>query len=332
MDSSPQRRPARVSACQRCRRRKQKCDLKHPSCSNCESASVACLTYISSKRADLPRTYISDLESEVERLARENRELQILLRSREANEQHSPYTSASTSTQELGSRLTQDSETPGPHLQDFVTSVCSVVVESTGLPRFLGPSSGITLATMVMASVRPDALTRTRRDSVQRPDTARSQTSVAAAESCLPPRHAADHLVEVYFQYRTPHLPIVQRAQVAKVLDSAYLHSNCGQIADRDAQRDVFTTYMILAIALCNVPNPSGGTNRVSQTQFVSMCPWQGSLWHLIGIAMRLSVDMGLHWETEDHLLNTDSDLLYECRRLWYCAYQFDRVLGITLG
>jgi hypothetical protein len=120
---------------------------------------------------------------------------------------------------------------------------------------------------MVMASVRPDALARTRQYSDQRSDNPRSTSAVAAAESCLPPRHAADHLVEVYFQYRTPHLAIMTRAQVAKALDDAYLCANVNQIADREVQRGVFTTYMVLAIALCNVPNPSGGTSRVSQSE-----------------------------------------------------------------
>ncbi|KAF2006167.1 hypothetical protein P154DRAFT_603586 [Amniculicola lignicola CBS 123094] len=41
---------------------------------------------------------------------------------------------------------------------------------------------------------------------------------------------------------------------------------------------------------------------------------------------------MGLHWENEGQSLSTDPDLLYDRRRLWYSAYHFDRVLGITLG
>lgn len=62
------------------------------------------------------------------------------------------------------------------------------------------------------------------------------------------------------------------------------------------------------------------------------MCPWQGSLWYLTGIALRLCIDMGLHWETEGQTLNTGPELLYERRRLWYSAYHFDRILGIALG
>ncbi|KAE8443583.1 hypothetical protein EG329_001745 [Mollisiaceae sp. DMI_Dod_QoI] len=223
---------------------------------------------------------------------------------------------------------------------------------------------------MVMASIRTDALPPSHLFSTHRSHNHPSSTSAptsapaAAAESSLPPRHAADHLVEVYFQYRTPHLPIVERSRVEEALKSAYLCINGNQSLNRAAERDIFTTYMIFAIALCNVPNPSGGTGRVTQSegcfrsaiswiekvitysksdletlravlllaQFVSMCPWQGSLWHLTGIALRLCIDMGLHWETEGQTPNTSPELLYERRRLWYSAYHFDRVLGITLG
>lgn len=351
----------------RCRRRKQKCDLKNPRCSNCQSAQVECLTFHAGKRADLPRTYVSDLEAEVQRLTRENRTLQRHDRPLLIDDQNSPNTSAVTHEPEAISTPTEGLTTPTAHvshLQDLVQSVRSVVVESSGLPRFLGPSSGITLAKMVMASVRPDTLPPMARPRKHQPDTGHVQSSAAAAESTLPPRHAANHLVEVYFQYRTPHLPVVQRDQVGKALDNAYLSANSSRPTDRTAQRDTFTTYMILAIALCNVPNPAGGTNRVAQSegcfksairhvediitysrsnletlqavlllaQFVSMCPWQGSLWHLTGIALRLCIDTGLHSEEEAQVLHADPGLLYERRRLWYSAYHFDRVLGITLG
>jgi hypothetical protein len=221
---------------------------------------------------------------------------------------------------------------------------------------------------MVMASVKIDALppTHTTPDTPSNNQNSSVSTSASApaAEASLPPRHAADHLVGVYFQYRTPHLPIIQESQVKKAIDNAYTCMTHDQPLDRAAEKDIFTTYMVFAIALCNVPSPTGGTGRPLQSegcfrsaicwiekvitysksdletlravlllaQFVSMCPWRGSLWHLTGIALRLGIDMGLHWETEEQTLNQNQDLLYERRRLWYSAYQFDRVLGITLG
>jgi len=307
-------------------------------------------------------------------LTRENQELQTRTQLTSVNsEDYTSLDPSSPAIRELSSTPTEGpaiSAENSSHLQDLVTTVRNVVVEPSKQPRFLGASSGITLAKMVMASIRTDALPSTHLFSTQRlhnhssSASAPTSASVAAAESSLPPRHAADHLVDVYFQYRTPHLPIVERSRVEEALKSAYLSINGTQSLNRAAEKDIFTTYMIFAIALCNVPNPSGGTGRVTQSegcfrsaigwiekvitysksdletlravlllaQFVSMCPWQGSLWHLTGIALRLCIDMGLHWETDGQTLNTGPELLYERRRLWYSAYHFDRVLGITLG
>jgi len=175
--------------------------------------------------------------------------------------------------------------------------------------------------------------------------------------------HAANHLVDVYFQYRTPHLPIISRLQVEECLDSAYATTSGHQPPNNTAEKNIFTTYMVLAIALCDLPGPSGN-GRPSQsegcfgsavnwienvitysksdietlrtilllTQFVALCPSRGSLWHLTGTALRLCIDIGLHWETEEQAVGMDPDLLNERRRLWYSTYQFDRILCITLG
>jgi hypothetical protein len=221
-----------------------------------------------------------------------------------------------------------------------------------------------------MASFKMDANLPSRPPTAHEPPDHNDHSAVLApppmpaVEASLPPRHAANHLIEVYFQYRTPHLPIIQEAQVRKAVDRAYACMSGHQDLDRAAERDIFITYMVFAIALCNVPNPAGGTGRPVQSegcfrsaihyiervityskseletlrailllaQFVYMCPWRGSLWHLTGIALRVCIDMGLHWEAEEQLPCQNQEQLYEHRRLWYSAYHFDRVLGIVLG
>jgi len=124
----------------------------------------------------------------------------------------------------------------------------------------------------------------------------------------------------------------------------------------------VFITYMVFAIALFDVPNPSGGRPSQSEgcfrsavglvetvftysqsdldtlrsvlllAQYVALCPSRGSFWHLTGFALRLCIDIGLHWETEEQTVLMDPETLQERRSLWYCTYKFDRVLCITLG
>ncbi|KAF7165743.1 hypothetical protein CNMCM6106_001819 [Aspergillus hiratsukae] len=353
---SAQRLAKGATACLRCRRRKQKCDLRFPSCSNCEGAGAQCLTYHSRKHLEVPRNYVSELETEIEKLTRENRELRARVQSASVNGESSRG-SVGPGDHPTGSPAKSD--TSSNHVKDLVKSVRDIAVEPSRQPRFLGQSGGITLARLVISAIRVDALPSPL---LTEPRSYNPSSSSTAAEASLPPRHAADHLVDVYFQYHTPHLPIVERARVEEAIESAYQAMSGQQLPDRAIERDVFISFMVLAIALCDVSNPGGGRPSQSEgcfrsamswyekvvassksdietlrtillvAQFIALCPSRGSLWHLTGIALRLCIDIGLHWETEDQTMNLDPALLYDRRRLWYSTYQFDRLLCITLG
>jgi hypothetical protein len=67
-------------------------------------------------------------------------------------------------------------------------------------------------------------------------------------------------------------------------------------------------------------------------TQFVALSPAQGNLWHLTGFALRLCIDIGLHWETDWQAEKTDAQVLDDRRRLWHSTYHFDRLMSVTLG
>lgn len=307
----------------------------------------------------IPRTYVSDLEAQVEKLTRENHRLRTAASPLVGGENASTVGDVPLKTSPATDPAAPDAD-GSIYFHNLVKSVRNVVVEPSRQPRFLGQSSGITLARLVMAAIRVDALPATPRFPEQRP--CDPSTTALAAKASLPPRHAADHLVDVYFQYRTLHLPIVDRKQVQEALDNAYLYNSGRELPERVIEKDVFTAYMVLAIALCDLSNSSGGRPSQSEgcfrsaiawiekvityskseletlrvilllAQFVALCPSQGSLWHLTGTALRLCIDMGLHWETEEQSLHMDQYVLQDRRRLWYTTYQFDRVLCITLG
>lgn len=311
----------------------------------------------------IPRNYVSNLEAQVEKL---NRELQELRSQTRASSERAPSMSMGEWSPATRHNLTihhtgrpATSDGGSSHYQDLVQSVKNVVVEPSRQPRFLGQGSGVTLAWLVMTAIRVDALPSTL---FSGPSSYDPPLSTIAKEASLPPRHVANHLVGVYFQYRTPHLPIVDRTQVEAALGHAYLSASDHQSSDRAVERDTFIAYMVFAIALCDVPNPSRGRPTQSEScfrsaigliekvitystsdletlravlllaQFVALHPSQGSLWHLAGVALRLCIDMGLHWESEEQLLDMDPVILDEHRRLWYSTYQFDRMLSITLG
>ena len=117
---------------------------------------------------------------------------------------------------------------------------------------------------------------------------------------------------------------------------------------------------MVFAIALCSINHPSGdrppqslecfnsainhletvfvySKDRIETLrallllcQYVALCPAKGSLWLLTGTALRLAIDLGLHWEAQQTDLSFRE--LNDRRCLWWSAYQFDRMLCITIG
>jgi hypothetical protein len=220
---------------------------------------------------EVPRNYVSELEAEVEKLTRENRELRARAQSVSINGEINtiPCEQTSPGSAPTGSPSTPDT-TPN-HVQDLVKSVRDVVVEPSRQPRFLGQSGGITLARLVISAIRVDALPSPL---LTEPRLNNHSSTSMAVEASLPPRHAADHLVDVYFQYHTPHLPIVERSRVEEAIESAYQAMSGQELPDRAVERDLFMSFMILAIALCDVSTPSGGRPSQNEGCFRSGMGW----------------------------------------------------------
>ncbi|KAI1099431.1 fungal-specific transcription factor domain-containing protein [Jackrogersella minutella] len=348
-----------TNACVRCRRRKQRCDLRYPKCSSCETAQVACLAYDSEKQTEVPRNYVSILEAEVKQL---KSEIESLRRQSVSTTIKSSPTSASqddhqSTSSPIGASTVQ-STTSDP--QEVVKSMGLVMLESSSQPKFMGTSSGVTFAKMVLACVKTDVAIPTS------PSSSRNSLRITAPppiiSSSLPPRHAAQHIADVYFRHRTPHVPILTRSKVNQVLERVYgAFESCRPDFSGVDERDLFIAYIVFAVGLCSLPVPGGARPPQSEgcfnsaircvdkllsysssdletltvvlllAQYIALNPSKGSLWQLTGIALRLCVDLGLHWETEV-ILSMPQAELDERRRLFWATYRFDRILTITLG
>ena len=258
-----------------------------------------------------------------------------------------------------GSSPASSDSSPGMH--NLARSIEDVILEPLKQPRFLGQSSGISFAKLVMTAIQVDQLPASFPPEER---SGRVDTVPALAESTLPPKHAANHLEDVYFQYRTPHMPILSRSQVRQAISRAYCPLGDGEVVDDLHAKSIFTAYMVFAIALADIPHAFKPNSRPSEsegcfssalswleqtlthsksdletlrvvlllTQFVALSPSRGSLWHLAGFAMRLCIDTGLHWESESQCSGMAPDVLDDRRRLWHSTYHFDRLLCITLG
>ena len=166
-----------VSACYRCRQRKNRCDQKLPSCSACEKARVKCVGFDPLTKREVPRTYVYYLESRVNYL-------ESLL-----SEHHIPFSAAEEF--DLGSRGVADQvtglpprseraigsttfgsgrggNTDGHHrggsekvweqkqdeLNNLASNIGMVSVQGASDPRYLGSTSGISFARVVFSAVR----------------------------------------------------------------------------------------------------------------------------------------------------------------------------------
>ncbi|KAI1085567.1 fungal-specific transcription factor domain-containing protein [Whalleya microplaca] len=315
------------------------------------------------KQLEIPRGYVSTLEAQVKQLKAELGEL------RKRNPS-STVTTASPTATDADAEGRSDTYSPaGAHTvdsvchdpQEVVKSMGLVMLESSNQPRFMGTSSGITFAKMVLAAVKGDAsmnasLSRRQRGSLG------ASAPCTAITSSLPPRHAAQHIVDVYFRYRTPHVPILLRSEVGQVLERVYKALECSHNdISKVPEQDLFVAYIVFAVGLCGLPMMGGSRPPQSEgcfnsalgcvdsllsystssletltvvlllAQYVALNPSKGSLWQLTGMALRLCIDLGLHWET-DSVLSMPQIVLEQRRRLFWATYRYDRLLAITLG
>ena len=101
-------------------------------------------------------------------------------------------------------------------------------------------------------------------------------------------------------------------------------------------------------------PAAEGGGGGLEELQAVLLLaglallrPVAPGLWYIIGVAVRLAVDLGLHFEDIDHQLDNklkadDSEEAKVIgrkqwtrdlrRRLWWCVYTFDRLVSTCVG
>ncbi|KAI9794473.1 MAG: Fungal specific transcription factor [Piccolia ochrophora] len=169
-----------VSACNRCRLRKNRCDQRLPVCASCEKAGVSCVGYDAITKKEIPRRrdYVYYLESRISRLEdllRSNNinypsveqfnlgsPLQKGFKSKATDDRSSAIGTASDgqdksnaghavlAEQSNGSEM----EAEADRVNRLVSKVGMVSVQGASDNRFLGSTSGISFARTVFAAVK----------------------------------------------------------------------------------------------------------------------------------------------------------------------------------
>lgn len=230
---------SQVQACDRCHRRKTRCDKTRPECNPCRKAKSTCVYSERVKEPTFPRSHVQNLERRIQQLEAANKAL----------------TSANTA-QTAARRAAREESRSSP--QSSIASDNDVANEVTFLSTsvggdnlFLGPTSGIILASLVRAGVAVDVDRDAPTSSTSSIPVYRGpgRTDWDTGDRSLPGEQLARGLIEAYLAHDHLCYPFLHPRAVRAVLDGIYSDENF----EKKHHFEAFTFHMILAIATSQV-------------------------------------------------------------------------------
>ncbi|KAI4870034.1 hypothetical protein F4820DRAFT_443515 [Hypoxylon rubiginosum] len=411
-----------VSACNRCRLRKNRCDQKLPSCASCEKARVACVGYDPITKREIPRSYVFYLETRVDQLEAILRRNNINFPPADNLEYCSrPGTdgglvrSPTDGAPSAVTKIADASSISKPHKNNDETEKSTKVVRhgGNGGQRHLGSANGISFARVVFAAVQSsvgDQKSSSDKTGVRPYKPIAGNGGIAAGTSMrdsffglhtrptirpaeFPPKDLAIKLVDLFFEHANPQIPVLHRGDFMQMFERAYADENRvrgprelymlnmvyaiggGIIMDaqttsarvsgeekKQAQPEEYHASAVVHLEAC-LSNSGGGLEELQAVlllaNFALLRPVPPGLWYIVGVAVRLAVDLGLHYEDGKDVdfdlgqssKKPDGDEATEKsreaylrergrreyvrdlrRRLWWCTYSFDRLVSTCVG
>ncbi|CAG7561890.1 unnamed protein product [Fusarium equiseti] len=324
---SPRHGLKRISAaCQRCRRRKQKCDGRHPICGACAAANVPCVP--SDRLVVRPdrECECDHLRGQVERLKDRVNELQT--------------------------RLAMQSRLPSEALSQDRQMRLDARVEPDGSVASLERGY---VGRMLLPTFRPNGTSESgfRSGPWQLWNgLSASDTPPTATSNTFNLHRDGLALIDVFFDRRWPQYPVLHRPTF---MEQHYIPYCNGQIRDK---LSAFEVHMVLAIGASEKARISSDA-PVSHEYFFEaaardldcvlaaedidcirclslLClfgsnePQSVNLWYTVGMALRLAVGIDMH--REESLANRSLLDAEMRKRLFWSLYTMDRSVSISLG
>ena len=191
-----------------------------------------------------------------------------------------------------------------------------------------------------------------------------SRSRQSAQPVPFPKKEVAERLLEVYFQQANPQFPILHRPTFDGVFGRVWGRIEKGVPQGEEVQQaaDLYFCNMCFAIAAAmststdNLPERYHATamkyvdnlfSSISMSNdrlaglkavlllgvYSMMRPAAPGVWYVLGTALRLAVDLGLHQENTPRAEKLwDPLALDERRRLFWCTYSVDRQVCVYLG
>lgn len=273
-----------VSACNRCRLRKNRCDQRLPSCASCAKANVKCVGYDPITKREIPRSYVFFLESRVAYLETLLQDNSVSFAAAEAfdigarpgvntNIVHTPSGAGASSTvngnaaiishkQSMKEVARSKKQNETDKLEKLVSNIGSVSVQGASDSRYLGSTSGISFARVVFAAVKSSVSGASSDRSGTRPSKPPNakasgsggtsmrdsffglHTKPTIKQAPFPDKEVGLRLIEHYFEHANPQMPILHRDEFMIMFDHAY--------ADGDSRvrtpRELYMLNIVFAI------------------------------------------------------------------------------------
>lgn len=343
-DETPKRRHkpglTRIAAaCERCRKRKQKCDQKNP-CGPCKAAGVRCvlserLTIVSGDiEPGALRDEVSHLRAQVTSLSQQLDE---------ARQVTGAYVSAPTYQ-----------PSPAPSARNSITFNQTSPSDKrdqgyypsyTG--RILRPTFGIAHQNRVDAGDKSSAWSLWKDD-----HSAETPNEVVNVEDITFNEDHGLALVELFFDKRWPHLPILHKPTFMRERFEPFAH---GQELPGIARFQLYMVFAIAALEQGKIPNGKIYRSRdlfdVAVRDLTSVLiaddidcitslllllmygrtePQSVNMWHTTGLALRTAIGMDLHRvESIRHMELKEAEM---SKRIFWSIYAYDRSIAIYLG
>ncbi|XXH00784.1 hypothetical protein Hte_007135 [Hypoxylon texense] len=354
------RRPRVARACIACQQKKQKCDGGSPSC---------CISHDPSTNRRHPRNYVDSLEKHNTSLEQHVAFLEGALRKLHPNldvdnltsraiESIAATDSAVTRWEEDVSDMTgRSAGSPAfPHgaYRDDVSNLDLLCLRAAGGdPHYFGTSSDFSLTKLFSATLRGVQ--------AQGPGLTMGGVSNSTILSRplptpkqLPERAVLVRLTTAYFEQVHPQFPLLHRPTYLEWEEDVLRAREKGELPNPTY---LFFVYAVAAVgALTNADSgdtlPEGlyasaetlfehvmRLNSLESIQAILCCamysirsPVGVSVWTLSGLALRQCIELGLHrkipWSKVEHnVLKSQMR-----RRVFWCSYNLDRAVAITLG
>ncbi|KAG5304935.1 fungal specific transcription factor domain-containing protein [Histoplasma capsulatum G186AR] len=345
----PQRNPAHLeevangriahtlTACTRCRQRKSRCDPGIPRCEPCQRSNAKCVYYDPARNRTISRTYILQLRERIKMLSQELAQV-------ESEISHST-----------------DAEF-------MVRGAGLIKFKETDEPRFLGPSSGITITRLVMEIAKQNTNSKSIKEVVneataqeikyaftlesQKPTSKIYPMISSVAEPNLPPRELAYRLVDIFMakaQYMLPtlHEPSFRR-EIDAVLDGSQdpCHNFQARLVIAISMQKLSPQYAGLADSyyLAGLSFLDASIKRMDLStlqclaliaQYSILTPTRTAAYWVVGVAVKLCQDLGL---TDEATITKSPSGPLDCleldmrRRLFWIITSMEYGLSHSLG